>query len=87
MRQVFIIILILASNIASAQKNEKPQIIAGPMNGYAEHTEALVWVQTKCAKQISLKYWPKGASGNALVQTMKNEYSIALYQFFLMFLL
>jgi len=87
MKQIFVIILILASNIASAQKNEKPQIVAGPMNGYAEHTEALVWVQTKCAKQISLKYWPKGALGKALVQTMKNDNAVACNSFISKFVL
>jgi alkaline phosphatase D len=38
---------------ALAQNNK---LVAGPMLGYAEHKECLIWVETKCAKKITIKY-------------------------------
>jgi alkaline phosphatase D len=49
----------------SAQKTKPTaQITAGPMLGYSEHTECLIWVQTKCAKLVQVQYKIKGAIGN-----------------------
>lgn len=42
------------------------------MNGYSEHTEALVWVQTQCAKTIGIQYQKKGTK-QWLVQTETNK--------------
>lgn len=41
-----------------AQKNipRAPEVLSGPMRGYAEHTECLIWVQTRCAKNIQIQY-------------------------------
>lgn len=41
-----------------AQKPGSSKIISGPMLGYAEHREALIWVQVSCAKTITLIYTP-----------------------------
>lgn len=46
-------IFLILSRFAFAQT---PRILAGPMLGYAEHRECLVWVMTKCAKKIKLNY-------------------------------
>ena len=49
----------------SAQKTKtNAQITAGPMLGYAEHAECLIWVQTKCAKQVQVQYKVKGTAGS-----------------------
>ncbi|MBA2423607.1 MAG: hypothetical protein H0V61_10355, partial [Chitinophagales bacterium] len=33
-------------------------LIAGPMLGYIEHTEALIWLQvTPRVKEIEIRYW------------------------------
>ncbi len=48
---LFISIFTISSLVAQSAK-----IVSGPMNGYAEHRECLIWVQTKCAKKIKVKY-------------------------------
>ncbi|MBI3234237.1 MAG: alkaline phosphatase family protein [Bacteroidetes bacterium] len=54
MRRVlfFIFLLIYGLNISA----QLPKIIAGPMNGYSEHRECLIWLQTKCAKKVVVFY-------------------------------
>lgn len=39
---------------------QKPTVVSGPMPGYSEQREALVWVQTACAKKITLQYKAEG---------------------------
>jgi len=53
------------------------QIASGPMLGYAEMTETMIWVQTTTAGEVEIKYWPiedvksiKSVSGHSLE---KNE--------------
>ncbi len=75
MRKLLFIIFLFSFQIAFAQKESKAisKIIAGPMLGYMEHTECLVWVQTACAKKITIQYRIKGANGalmsNSLINT------------------
>lgn len=40
-----------------------PAIRSGPMLGYAELTEATVWVQTTGPADVALRYWPEGKTG------------------------
>jgi len=72
MKKLLIFLLFTCSFSLFAQTSNEPKIIAGPMNGYSEHTEALVWVQTKCAKTIAIQYQIKGTKGQGLVQTEAN---------------
>jgi alkaline phosphatase D len=72
MKKLFSLLLACISLGVIAQSVKEPSILAGPMNGYSEHTEVLVWVQTKCAKTISIEYQLKGTKGPALVQTETN---------------
>ncbi|MCX6187557.1 MAG: alkaline phosphatase D family protein [Bacteroidetes bacterium] len=37
-------------------------IVSGPMLGYAEHTENLIWLQVKDVQQVSVKYTEQGKS-------------------------
>ena len=73
MKKTFSVFLSLLSVAVFAQTSNEPRIIAGPMNGYSEHTEALVWVQTRCAKTISIQYQIKGTKIPSLVQTETNS--------------
>lgn len=41
---------------AQKQNSQGGKIISGPMLGYVEHREALVWVQTACNKSVTIKY-------------------------------
>jgi hypothetical protein len=35
---------------------QQAKILAGPMLGYMEHREALIWIQTICCKKITLQF-------------------------------
>lgn len=52
-------------------QNGKAQLVSGPMLGYAEPRECLVWVQVKCASGISLHYTKQGEK-NTHVMSMEN---------------
>jgi alkaline phosphatase D len=34
------------------------KVMAGPMLGYIEHREAMVWVMTACAQKVAIQYYP-----------------------------
>jgi alkaline phosphatase D len=56
-KSAVILLLILSSiNLFAQTKLPIPKVIAGPMLGYAEHKECLVWIQTSCNKSVSIKY-------------------------------
>src|SRR6476620_4370832 len=40
-------------------------IRSGPRLGYADLTEASVWVQTTAPAEVRLRYWPEGKRGEA----------------------
>jgi alkaline phosphatase D len=54
MKRIFIALLLLTPLLGSAQ------IKSGPMLGYSEMKEVLVWVQTEKAATVSINYWEKG---------------------------
>ena len=57
MRRLLLILFLFLGSFVYAQKAVKtgPKVVAGPMLGYMEHTECLVWVQTACATKITLQ--------------------------------
>jgi alkaline phosphatase D len=48
---------------ASPPAAARASIRSGPMLGYAELTEASVWVQTTAPAEVRLRYWPEGKRG------------------------
>jgi alkaline phosphatase D len=50
---------------ASPPAAVRAAIRSGPMLGYAELTEASVWVQTTAPAQVQLRYWPAGNRAGA----------------------
>ena len=54
MKRIFITLLLLAPLVVTAQ------IKSGPMLGYSEMKEVLVWVQTEKPANVSIQYWEKG---------------------------
>ena len=52
------IILLFAVNQAFSQST--PKVVSGPMNGYSEHSECLVWVQTEACEKVKIEYRKKG---------------------------
>lgn len=45
---------LISLTVISGLRAQVAKIISGPMNGYAEHRECLVWVQTACARKVTL---------------------------------
>ena len=54
MKRIIIALFLLAPLFVSAQ------IKSGPMLGYSEMKEVLVWVQTEKPANVSINYWEKG---------------------------
>lgn len=38
---------------------------SGPMPGHSDMLEVMVWVQTKCAQEVSMRYWPEQNPGQS----------------------
>ncbi len=60
---VFILPLLLFAQTKKTVTSEtaSAKVLAGPMLGYSEHREALIWIQVSCAKKVTLQYHPVGA--------------------------
>jgi alkaline phosphatase D len=53
-----LLLLLFAVNQAFSQN--MPKVVSGPMNGYAEHSECLVWIQTEACEKVKIEYRKKG---------------------------
>ena len=63
---VLLLISVVCVFIANAQK----KLISGPMLGYVEHREALIWIEVgKEVKSAELKYWKSGKTSDFIRQT------------------
>jgi len=72
----FYFILVLGINGFAQQTKtiSLAKIVAGPMLGYAEHKECLVWIQTSCNKSVTIKYAElNGLTEGEMVISNKNE--------------
>ncbi|NDC31286.1 MAG: hypothetical protein EBZ58_10200, partial [Bacteroidetes bacterium] len=56
-KQLIAILFLIAFLKGNAQT-----IVAGPMLGYAEHTESLIWLQVKDVQQATISYVEQGKS-------------------------
>ena len=74
-KKLFTLCLLLASLPSLAQ------VLAGPMLGYSEMREVMLWVQTEKAAVVKYNYWVKGGDGSKMsttpIMTRKNNYFIA----------
>jgi alkaline phosphatase D len=48
-------VLLLSINVFAQQA----KILAGPMLGYCEHREAMIWIMTTCAQKLTVQYAPQ----------------------------
>jgi alkaline phosphatase D len=86
MKYFAILAILLFGNLASAQNpaNDPKQFLqAGPMLGYSEMREVMVWVQTNAEANVQIKYWQKNMSSplfeTSTVKTQKaNGYTAHL---------
>ncbi|MBJ7428202.1 MAG: alkaline phosphatase family protein [Bacteroidia bacterium] len=73
---VLYVLCLLVSNglLAQAKTVNAAKVVAGPMLGYAEQRECLVWIQTSCNKTVTLKYAEiNGLSEGEMTLTNKSE--------------
>lgn len=47
---------LLLFSLSSIAFSQQARVLSGPMNGYAEHRECMVWIQTTCARQVTLQW-------------------------------
>jgi alkaline phosphatase D len=61
MYRVFYLTILLCSFFEIARTQDTTLLISGPMLGYVEHREALIWLQvTEQVTDINIKYFPAG---------------------------
>jgi alkaline phosphatase D len=62
MKQILLLLFILGTSLTVY--SQRDQIQSGPMLGYSEMREVMVWIQLKSNSRVRLVYWPKsdGAS-------------------------
>jgi alkaline phosphatase D len=74
-RHIFIIGLSLTFSLQLLA--QKSLLQSGPMLGYTDMFETMLWVQTKSEAKVQIAYWPKGKSGERhltnAVTTQKDE--------------
>ena len=69
MHRAFYLTVLLCSFFEMARTQDTTLLISGPMLGYVEHREALIWLQvTEQVTDISIKYFPAGKT--ALAKTI-----------------
>jgi len=76
MKKYFQLLLcvVMSLNAFTQTKPALTKVVAGPMLGYAEHKECMVWIQTSCSKTVTLKYLElNGLSEGEMTITNKNE--------------
>jgi alkaline phosphatase D len=76
MKKVLLIITLFFLNYSSIVA-QKTLLQSGPMVGYAEKQEVLLWVQTKKAAEVKFKYWPvtksKNSQWSSTINTQKDN--------------
>ena len=50
---LFLVLLASAGHAAG-------RLVSGPMLGYRAHREVFLWVETRDAQSVTLRYWPAG---------------------------
>lgn len=56
---------VAVSQQTAGRSGSRPAIRSGPMLGYADLTEASVWIQTTADAAVRLRYWPEGKRGES----------------------
>lgn len=73
----FLLFFVLSEQVISAS------LRSGPMLGYSEMTETVIWLQTRNAAKVFLKYWkagePKTVKNTKVIQTSEENDHIARF--------
>jgi alkaline phosphatase D len=65
MRTLFIVLM--AAGLLIRVQAQQSLLQSGPMLGYAEMKEVMLWAQTKSAAMVQVAYWKAGAPGDTLL--------------------
>jgi alkaline phosphatase D len=57
--------LLLAVGLGARPGADTALLRSGPMVGYAEMREVMLWVQTTVPARVQIRYWPEGKPGDA----------------------
>ncbi len=60
-----LLLLTAACSLLTSFAQAAGKLVSGPMLGASAHREALVWLETKDAKNVTLEYWIAGQPGTA----------------------
>ena len=52
-----VLVFLVGSLVTSTVKSQEPGIRSGPMVGFSEMTEVMIWVQTVSSAEVSIRYW------------------------------
>ncbi|MGB3074710.1 MAG: hypothetical protein WBB36_05290, partial [Chitinophagales bacterium] len=65
MNRTLFLLAMLHSIVPNCTAQETNMLVAGPMLGYVEHREALIWLQvTTAVNAVDVKYYPKNQPSN-----------------------
>jgi hypothetical protein len=72
-------VIVLSIGLApGVSAGELPRLRSGPMVGYGEMTEVMLWVQTTAPATVSYRFWPESDTAAAVmsnpVRTTIEEY-------------
>lgn len=77
MKPIYIILSILFLSSSTIAQNHEQLVTSGPMLGYNEMREVMVWIQTKNEAEVYLEYWadetPKTKTKTNTVLTQKDK--------------
>lgn len=72
-------LLLLLSALGLTLSAQEVRLHAGPMLGYAELTEVLVWVQTNSPATVQLRYWPEEKTSEPQLSEAVQTHSATAY--------
>jgi alkaline phosphatase D len=64
-RTLSVIALLFAVNLIAVENDPKSPLRSGPMLGYSEMTETVVWLQTSDPARAQIRYWKTGDSASS----------------------
>ena len=80
LKVVILFILFVTSLAVSAQKGA---LLAGPMPGYMEHRETVIWLQTQCVKNVTIEYWEENKTDKKSMTELTSGCAIKNHHFVL----
>ena len=78
MRKILLLPFLIYCAFAFAQKGPNPAVKSGPMVGYSEMREVMLWVQTTAPATVQFRYWERDVANapkllTAPVQTSQSD--------------